>query len=343
MSFEWNDFVETLKRTEIEFSHLKKVQLAQAILESGRGTSDLFKLHGNPFGMKYRSEMSQIAIPVTYNASDGEDIYCKFDSVQDAVDGYWIFIDRPVYSGWRTSISSPEDYINYIAFAGYIGGDAEAKQKYVDKVVNLFSEASILLRSSPDPLSGAIWKRNGVLLEVGHGTTPSGVFDPGAVGVNAKNEYELNLIAAKAAQTIIRRAGVPCDVTDVVAGLYNIGQRANGYDVFCSIHHNSASVAAQGTEVLVHDRKADPEDLMLSKIMSAEIAAELGIRDRIAGGRNPRQRLGVLSGAEDTDVRASVLAEIYFIHVPIPNIIDWSTRGGQAVGRAIINWLKNNQ
>jgi N-acetylmuramoyl-L-alanine amidase len=113
--------------------------------------------------------------------------------------------------------------------------------------------------------------------------------------------------------------------------------------VFCSIHHNSASGSAQGAEVLVHDRKADPEDLILSKIMSAEIASELGIRDRIARGRNPRQRLGVLSGAEDTDVRAAVLAELYFIHVRVPDVIDWSTRGGQAVGRAILDWLRTNQ
>jgi N-acetylmuramoyl-L-alanine amidase len=77
--------------------------------------------------------------------------------------------------------------------------------------------------------------------------------------------------------------------------------------------------------------------------MSAEIAAELGIRDRIAGGRDPRQALGVLSGAEDTDVRVSVLAEVYFIDVRVPNVVDWSTRGGQAIGRAILKWLRANQ
>jgi N-acetylmuramoyl-L-alanine amidase len=69
--------------------------------------------------------------------------------------------------------------------------------------------------------------------------------------------------------------------------------------------------------------------------MSAEIAAELGIRDRIAGGREPRQALGVLSGAEDTDGRVAVLAEVY--------VVDWSTRGGQAIGRAILKWLRANQ
>ncbi len=345
MAFEWNDFVKTLKEATIEFPHLKKVQMAQAILESGRGGSDLFKLHGNPFGMKFRPEMRSIAIPVSYTDHAGEtDIYCKFDNFLDAVDGYWIFINRPPYTGWRNSVSSPEDYIEFIAFAGYIGGDNAAKQNYVDKITNLFTQASGLLGSPPDPANPAhIWKKNGVLLEIGHGVIPNGSFDPGARGVSGKDEHELNVIAAKAAQAVIRLAGVPCDVTDVSASLYNIGQRASGYDVFCSIHHNSSSGNTQaGAEVLVHNRKADPEDLALSKMMSAEIANELGIPDRIKNGRDPRQALGVLSGAEDTDVRVSVLAELYFIHVPVPNAVDWSTRGGQAVGRAILDWLRAN-
>jgi N-acetylmuramoyl-L-alanine amidase len=343
MAFEWNDFVTTIRDADIEFEHLKKVQLAQAILESGRGSSDLFKLHGNPFGMKYRPEMSGIAIPVTYEANDGKDTYCKFVTLEDAIRGYWIFIDRPVYSGWRTSISSPDAYIKFIAFAGYIGGDSTAKQVYVDKVANFFDEASKLLKRSSVDVDGSFWKKNGVLLEVGHGTLPSRLFDPGAVGVNSKNEYELNKIAAEAAKRVIRLAGVPCDITDAVASLYTLGTRAAGYDVFCSVHHNSANRSAQGAEVLVHNAKADPQDLALSRIMSAEIAAELGIRDRIAGGRDPRQALGVLSGAEDTDVRVSVLAEVYFIDVRVPNVVDWSTRGGQAIGRAILKWLRANQ
>ena len=341
-NFSWDDFVSVLKNTDIEFHHLKQVQLAQAILESGRGSSDLFRLHGNPFGMKYRREMCGIAIPIQYSAHDGEDVYCKFDTLQDAVDGYWVFIDRPVYSGWRTSVATAEDYIDFIAFAGYVGGDDAAKQTYVDKVTGLFNEASTLLGANPAAEAAVHWRRNGVLLEIGHGVTPSGGLDPGAIGINSRNEYELNKIAAKAAQRGIRQAGVPCDVTDAVASLRSLGERAAGYDVFCSIHHNSASAPAQGAEVLVCRSRADSADLELSRSMSAEIAAELGIRDRIAGGRDPRLNLGILRGAESTDVRVSVLAELYFIHVHVPDVVDWSSRGGEAVGRAILRWLEAN-
>ena len=56
--------------------------------------------------------------------------------------------------------------------------------------------------------------------------------DSGAIGINPKNEYELNSIAAKAAQRVIRQGSVPCDITDAVASLRSLSERAAGYDLF---------------------------------------------------------------------------------------------------------------
>ena len=358
--FAWNDFVKSLKETNVEFENLKVIQLAQAILESGRGGSDLFKLHGNPFGMKFRKEMREIADQVLYTDNAGEtDIYCKFDDLEEAVKGYWLFIDRPVYSGWRTSSSNAEDYIKFIAYAGYIGGpfdgsdsDRNSKDIYIKKILDLLPEAKNLLGSSVTPVTPVApktWKAKGVLLEIGHGSNPSG-FESGADGAGSlrEREYDLNGIAAKEALKVIQAAGVPCMITDfggisIDNDLYEIGKTAAGFDVFCSIHHNSANKSVQGAEVLVHNSKGDAADLALAKLMSAEIAAELGIRDRIANGRDPRLALGVLSGAEDTNVRVSVLAEVYFIDAPVANRTDWSQRGGKAIGRAILKWLATNR
>ena len=348
--FKWNDFVQVLASTNIEFEHLKVAQLAQAILESGWGKSELFKLHANPFGMKYRQEI-HTALPVKYEAHDEIDIYCNFATLEDAVKGYWIFIDRPVYSGWRNNSATPEDFIRFIAFAGYIGGpfdgteaDRERKEEYINKILNLIPDAEKLLENADSsPIEKPIWKNKGVMLEVGHGKNPNG-WEPGAVGVNGVREHDLNWIAASSAKNVLDEAGVPCIITDFGGvngkGFYDIGKTAANYDVFCSIHHNSATRNAQGAEALVHYTKGDAEDLELSSLMSAEIAKELGIRDRIANGRNSRQKLGVLSGAEDTNVRVSVLAELYFIHVPVSDTKDWSTRGGEAIARAILKWLR---
>ena len=325
--FNWNDFVQALASTDIEFPHLKVAQLAQAILESGWGKSDLFKLHANPFGMKYRQEVHN-AVPVEYEAHDGKDIYCEFATLEDAVKGYWIFIDRAVYSGWRDNSVTPEEFIRFIAFAGYIGGPFDGteasrviKEEYISKVLKLIPDARKLLENADSsPMEKPIWKKKGVMLEVGHGKNPT-TWEPGAVGVNGVREYDLNLIAANSAKNVLDEAGVPCVITDFGGnnggGLYDIGKTAADYDVFCSIHHNSFDGNVQGAEVLVHHIKEDAEDLKLSSLMTAEIAKELGIRDRIANGREPRQKLGVLSGAEDTNVRVSVLAELYFIQVPV--------------------------
>ena len=350
---DWQSFIETLNAARIEFDQLKVVQLAQAILESGRGKSDLFQLHLNPYGMKFRKEMISIADQAIYTDSAGEtDIYCKFDNFGDAIEGYWSFIDRPPYSGWRTSISSPEDYIEFIAFAGYIGGpfngsqsDRDQKDDYIKKVINLFPEARQLLNLAPPVTASSseqVWKAKGVLLEVGHGPGPRG-FEKGASGLGGddETEYDLNWITAKEASREIQAAGIPCTITDFGGNtfqndLFEVGQTAAGFDIFCSIHHNSYKNPAQGSEVFVHSTKGDSFDIALANQMSHAIAKELSIRDRNKGNTK-RAAWGVLSGAKDTDVRAAVLAEIYFIHVPVDNRKDWSKRGGTALGRSIVS------
>lgn len=102
----WSQFVRVLKSTAIQYPQLKVAQLAQAIVESGRGKSELFSIHNNPYGLKWRTEMSAIAQSVSYQAHDGLDSYCKFKTLEDAVKGYWLFIGREPYRGWEKYSSS---------------------------------------------------------------------------------------------------------------------------------------------------------------------------------------------------------------------------------------------
>lgn len=186
-----------------------------------------------------------------------------------------------------------------------------------------------------------------VILEVGHGPSTT-VFDPGAIAHdNVTTEHALNVIAANAARDVLVRAGISCLIVDTPQGrLRDMGLTAKGFDVFCSIHHNSvAGGTAQGAEVFSHRSKGDPPDQDLAAKMSKEIAQELGIRDRGAKQAN----FDVLTGAESTDVKVSVLAELYFINFkggivlgssyPKPDLKDYSERGGEAVGRAIRDFL----
>ncbi|WP_017317104.1 N-acetylmuramoyl-L-alanine amidase [Mastigocladopsis repens] len=136
----WQLFVKTLKTTSISTPDLKVAQLAQAILESGRGTSNLFLLHNNPYGLKWRPEMRSIASPVDYHAHDGQEEYCKFATLENAVKGYWVFINRSPYVGWSQYSQNPEAYLKFIVNAGYCpdGG-------YVNKVLAVLPEAMKLL------------------------------------------------------------------------------------------------------------------------------------------------------------------------------------------------------
>lgn len=134
--YSWRLFVHAVSNQQIERS-LKVVQLSQAILESGRGCSFLFRNYGNPFGMKYRNEMSAIATPVEVSVSDGIDTYCRFDSEQDAVKGYWIFLNR--------RILSPHKMIRFLLSRGYAGTDIEKQEAYYEKICKLFPEVSHLI------------------------------------------------------------------------------------------------------------------------------------------------------------------------------------------------------
>ncbi|MBD2609579.1 N-acetylmuramoyl-L-alanine amidase [Scytonema hofmannii FACHB-248] len=136
----WQEFIKVLKSTSIQYPQLKVAQLAQAIVESGRGTSKLFLQHNNPYGLKWRREMSAISTDVSYQAHDGLDSYCKFATLEDAVKGYWLFIAREPYRGWEKYSSSPREYLRFIVDAGYCPDNG-----YVNKVVSVLPEAQKLL------------------------------------------------------------------------------------------------------------------------------------------------------------------------------------------------------
>ena len=139
MSELFNQLVKAYAKATIEFPQLKEITVAQWLLESGRGTSRLATEHLNFGGLKWRDEMTQFATPVDYEASDGWDKYCKFDSLEKLIKGYWRFLDRSPYEGWRNNVSSAQAFINFVG--PIYAGD----RNYVAKVLNAYPEAKQLL------------------------------------------------------------------------------------------------------------------------------------------------------------------------------------------------------
>lgn len=115
MSFQ--AYVKAVADTPIQFPQLKAMMLAQSILESGRENTDLAKLHNNHHGLKYRPEMAGFATPVEYKTDSeptGSAVFCKFESKEAEVKGYWHFISRSPYKGWEAYTNSPLEYLMYI-------------------------------------------------------------------------------------------------------------------------------------------------------------------------------------------------------------------------------------
>lgn len=125
--------------------------LAQFLLESGRGSSDLFKKYRNAGGMKWRDELKVVpgASAVSYEAHDGRTDYAKFESFTAFLAYYEAFILRSPYKGFEDAIGTGNGlaYITHIKKAGY----AEA-QDYVSLVSGLMAEAEKLYGETPaDP------------------------------------------------------------------------------------------------------------------------------------------------------------------------------------------------
>lgn len=136
----WPELIAYARKAHIPAPGLRAVTLAQWILESGRGISDLAQIHYNFAGLKYRPEMAGYATPVPYVANDGPDTYCAFASCQHFILGYWRFISRSPYAGWEAYRDDPQGYITFLHSKGYA-----TDPNYVAKVMAVLDEAKALL------------------------------------------------------------------------------------------------------------------------------------------------------------------------------------------------------
>lgn len=140
----WDRLVAAVRAQDIEAPGLKPAMLAQCILESGRGTSELSEQFNNFTGLKYRPEMAGFATSVSYRAHDGVADYCSFATPEAFVPGYWRFISRAVYDGWKAHAADPAGYLAFLKGRGYAGDP-----NYIEKVVLLLGEARRLLAAAP--------------------------------------------------------------------------------------------------------------------------------------------------------------------------------------------------
>lgn len=176
----------------IRHPQLRAVTLAQWIIESGRATSDLAKLHLNFGGLKWRPEMAGFATRIEYEAHDGVDFYCKFATIEGFINGYWRFINRTPYSGWEAHVATASDYINFI------GPIYTPTPGYAAKVLNLVPEAEELLAeggAAAETETGGVTRLGTIVIDPGHGGTVDlpGSSQNNAISFSGVKEKKLTL------------------------------------------------------------------------------------------------------------------------------------------------------
>lgn len=244
---------------KIRHPKLRAVTLAQWLLESGRGTSALAKLHYNFGGLKWRKEMTGYATKIEYEAHDGVDFYCKFATLESFINGYWRFLERAPYSGWEDHTESGEDFIRFI------GPIYTPSSGYADKVLALVAEAEQVLEAAtapqPDAAAAAATPLGTIVLDPGHGgtTTVGGSSPNNAISVSGVKEKKLTLeFCAVLAEEIREQAKsanqsvtvIMTRTTDVNVGIKaraNVA-RSNGAKLFICLHFNGGKPSARGTE-----------------------------------------------------------------------------------------------
>ena len=331
---------EIYSATEVEFPELKAITLAQWILESGRGTSSLAQCHYNFGGLKWRPEMEGFASPVEHEAHDGIDMYCRFESLQRFVNGYWRFLDRAPYDGWRDRASSPEDFIRFI---GPIY--APSNSSYADRILGLVGEAETLLgiNAPEDPLNSTMTAV--VVLDPGHGgtTTVGGSSPNNATCASGKKEKELTLETARRVKAALERQA-PDSGIDIAVHLTrdadtNLGlsararvAREKDADVFVSIHYNGFNGRARGVETHIRKRTSNQVNLSEDRALAERIQSRMfkavekhdpstkdrGVKETVLGVLNDI----ALGNSSTNHPTRSCLLEVEFIDNPqVSNLI----------------------
>jgi len=242
---------------------LNKAILAQSIVETGWGRSELLEIHNNTHGMKWREWMKGYATPVMFKTThdaptpEGEE-YCKFETVEFSIKGYFHRLAWSPYSGWE---KHTEDPVEFIKFIGHTWCPVSG---YIEKVIELFDEAEGLLQREQllneyEIMVNEPKDEKDLRLAFFIGHTPD---DKGAYGIPpiGKQEYDWNLelsglINAEAGKRGFR-VKVFANNKDTGPAIEEIIQ----WDPACCIElHFNAADGARGTETLYCNRIPESE------------------------------------------------------------------------------------
>lgn len=180
--------------------------IAQSILESASGTSELAQNANNFFGLKWRENRCQtsngyyIKVGSEQNA-DGSYTssamkWFRFPNMEAGVQGYFDFINNANYSKLK-GVTDPRIYLENIKAAGYA-----TSLKYVENLMNVIQKYDL---TKYDPIIGEnteVLTMKKVFLSAGHGGS-----NPGAVA-NGLKEKDINLQTLLACKEVLEKHNI---------------------------------------------------------------------------------------------------------------------------------------
>lgn len=261
------------RKDMIETGILASVTIAQAILESAYGTSDLAVNACNFFGMK-----CSLSGNTWSSAWDGESKYNK-KTAEQKKDGtvYYIFADFRKYPDMETSVRDHSLYLLQakkqanLRYEGLKGekdykkavqiikdGGYATDVKYVEKICNIIEKYD--LTKYDKEVENVVR----IAIDAGHGLKTAGKHCLKKLDPNQTKEWALNSRIADKLVMLLK--GYNCEIirTDDTTGatdvtLNNRVKKANawGADVLISIHHNAGIYGGSGggTVVYYYDKK----------------------------------------------------------------------------------------
>jgi N-acetylmuramoyl-L-alanine amidase len=194
----------------------------------------------------------------------------------------------------------------------------------------LFQE---MKEESPKPVPPAPKPSKRVLLDPGHSEGEAGARSNDGTA----EEEDLNRLQAQIIKARLKAAGIECDIVDpMVDDLTAIGQKAQGYYLFLSLHHNKyAGGSDPGTETFVLPGASANTRKFAQAIQFAVVKA-LGTQDRGVKEANWQ----VIKVADQYSTGPAILVESYFLNPHNKNTaISLSTYAAEAMAAALVPLL----
>ena len=264
--------------------------IAQAILESASGTSELATKANNYFGLKYnQAQPDRCPTAIGYYVKNGSEqnedgsyttntmYWQKFRNMEDCVIGYFDFINTSRYANLK-GVANPKTYLELIKADGYA-----TSLKYVDNLMRVIESYNLT------QYDGVKEEECKMRINIHAGHNPDGKVACGAIGFikestenrNVKNEVirQLKGLGHEVYDCTVENGTSKNNVlTNIVAKC-----NKNDVDLDVSIHFNAGASDSTGngkttgTEVYVYSTSSKAKayaDRVVSEI------AKLGFKNR---------------------------------------------------------------